>query len=181
MHRRPSCPQCGKAFDSEVQVQRHLNQPRTKCHQRPIAFADTTGLIEQFAAQPWTHHLPGREELRDFQRRPRHDASQSGHSRHGSVDSETLDTSISDYFPGAAKVVDQSSTKFMDTFDQDRFAEIRDTQNIYYPFADRPEWELAEFLATSELSMAAIDRFLSLPLVSYFSKKMTEDLINNNI
>lgn len=78
----------------------------------------------------------------------------------------TIDV-LSDYFPGAAKVVDQSGTKFMDTFDRDRFAEIRDTQNLYYPFADRPEWELAEFLATSELSMAAIDRFLSLPLVSY--------------
>lgn len=76
-------------------------------------------------------------------------------------------TPIIDCFPDAARVVDKSGTKFMDVFDQDMFSEMRDFDNLYYPFADRSEWEVAEFLLTSELSMAAIDRFLSLTLVSY--------------
>ena len=54
----------------------------------------------------------------------------------------------------------------MDVFDQDRFAEIHNTENLYYPFASYPEWELAAFLITSELSMATIDCFLALSLVS---------------
>ncbi|KAN0093092.1 hypothetical protein V8E55_003876 [Tylopilus felleus] len=47
----------------------------------------------------------------------------------------------------------------------DRFAELRNSDNLYYPFADRLEWEMAEFLLTSSLSMTAIDRFLSLLLI----------------
>ena len=76
---------------------------------------------------------------------------------------------VIDFFPGAARVVDEGSTRFMDVFDQDMFSGIQNSENIYYPFANRPEWELAEYLLTSELSMAAIDRFLSLTLVSCFS------------
>ena len=62
------------------------------------------------------------------------------------------------------------------TFDEDRFAEICNSDNIYYPFAGEPEWELAEFLLTSGLSMAAIDLFLSLPLVSCVSLRMLDPL-----
>ncbi|KAF8132943.1 hypothetical protein EV363DRAFT_1163244, partial [Boletus edulis] len=72
---------------------------------------------------------------------------------------------VTDYYPGAAKVVDQCSTRFLDAFDADRFVEIQKSENLYYPFANCPKWELAEFLLTSGLSMAAINRFLSLLLV----------------
>ena len=62
------------------------------------------------------------------------------------------------------------------TFDEDRFAELCNSDNLYYPFADRPEWEMAEFLLTSSLSMTAIDHFLSLLLVDCASLQMLDPL-----
>lgn len=38
--------------------------------------------------------------------------------------------------------------------------------NIFYPFADKREWELSEFLALSSLSQAEINTFLKLHYVS---------------
>ena len=58
---------------------------------------------------------------------------------------------------------------FMDKCDKDRFTEMR-KGHLYYPFTSRDEWELASFLLCSHLSMAAVDRFLKLQLVSYTSK-----------
>ena len=55
---------------------------------------------------------------------------------------------------------------FTDQCDKDKFTERR-KGNLYYPFALRDEWELAAFLLRSRLSMAAVDRFLKLELVSY--------------
>ena len=83
---------------------------------------------------------------------------------------------VTDYDQGAAKVIDQAGTKFLDAFDEDSFAEIHNSDNLYYPFADHPEWELAEFLLTSSLSMAAIDYFLSLLLVSCASLCILDSL-----
>ncbi|KIM69832.1 hypothetical protein SCLCIDRAFT_102953, partial [Scleroderma citrinum Foug A] len=37
--------------------------------------------------------------------------------------------------------------------------------NLYYPFASRADWQLVSWLLCSHLSMAAIDKFLSLELV----------------
>lgn len=69
-----------------------------------------------------------------------------------------------DFFPESAKVFGNGDT-FLDLFDEDEYAEARRT-NLYYPFASRPEWELASFLLKSDLSRVAIDQFLKLQLVS---------------
>ncbi|KIJ17506.1 hypothetical protein PAXINDRAFT_72536 [Paxillus involutus ATCC 200175] len=53
----------------------------------------------------------------------------------------------------------------MEAFDADQFADIRNQENLYYPFADRRDWEVGSFLLTSSLSMKAIDKFLSLDLI----------------
>jgi hypothetical protein len=58
---------------------------------------------------------------------------------------------------------------FMDQCNKDRFSERR-KGHLHYPFALRDEWELASFLLHSRLSMAAMDHFLKLKLVSYASK-----------
>jgi len=68
-----------------------------------------------------------------------------------------------EFYPEAALVLGQGQT-FMDLFDEDEYAEKR-VENLYYPFATLPEWELASFLLKSDLSMAATDEFLKLQLV----------------
>jgi hypothetical protein len=67
-------------------------------------------------------------------------------------------------YDGAARMFGPGTT-FMQQFECDEFAEEH-TQNLYYPFASRAEWELAAFLLRSDLSLAALDEFLSLNLVS---------------
>ncbi|KAJ3913268.1 hypothetical protein F5877DRAFT_52655 [Lentinula edodes] len=65
-------------------------------------------------------------------------------------------------FPNAGLPVGQGAT-FLDDFNDDRFADERET-NLYYPFASRPEWETASFLLNSSLSMLEIDSYLQLEL-----------------
>ena len=67
-------------------------------------------------------------------------------------------------YPGAAQMYGKGST-FMNEFNDNEHAAMRE-DNLYYPWASRPEWELASFLLCSSLSMATIDQFLSLGLVS---------------
>ena len=71
---------------------------------------------------------------------------------------------VEEYDDGAARTFGPGTT-FMQQFECDKFAEER-SQNLYYPFTSRAEWELAAFLLRSDLSLAALDTFLSLNLVS---------------
>ena len=76
----------------------------------------------------------------------------------------TSTTFYAEGFPGAAFIFDKGET-FVDQFDRDDYASKR-KDNMHYPFASLAEWELASFLLLSSLSMAAIDNFLKLQLVS---------------
>ncbi|KAG1902914.1 uncharacterized protein F5891DRAFT_1186057 [Suillus fuscotomentosus] len=51
----------------------------------------------------------------------------------------------------------------MKQFESDTYAEER-MSNPYFPFAGKPDWEMAAFLLQSDLSMADIDEFLKLEL-----------------
>lgn len=62
-------------------------------------------------------------------------------------------------------LVQKGGETFMDKFDRDQFCEER-RQNLYYPFANRDDWEMAYWLLNSGLSMTSINKFLSLRLVS---------------
>jgi hypothetical protein len=66
-------------------------------------------------------------------------------------------------FDGAGQVFGSGDT-FMDLFEEDGYADVRQ-HNPYYPFASQPEWELASFLLKSGLSRVAVDQFLKLQLV----------------
>lgn len=85
----------------------------------------------------------------------------------GGMDVEDLPVDESNLFvekfPGAAEIFRASAT-FMDRFDQDPYSMER-TNNVFYPFASRSKWELASYLLRSNLSMASIDKYLSLTLV----------------
>ena len=66
-------------------------------------------------------------------------------------------------YPGAAQMYGKGLT-FMDDFDADKYSAMHE-ENIYYPWASQPEWELTSFLLHSSPSMAAIDQFLALSIV----------------
>jgi hypothetical protein len=69
-----------------------------------------------------------------------------------------------DEFADAAHVWGAGET-FMGKFDLDDFADQR-KENLYYPFASKEDWEMAAFLLRSGMSMALIDEFLKLQIVS---------------
>ena len=68
-------------------------------------------------------------------------------------------------YEGTAQTYGTGAT-FMDHLNHDQYASEH-TNNLYYPFATREEWEMASFLLCSDLSMAGINKFLSLVLVSF--------------
>lgn len=72
------------------------------------------------------------------------------------------------YYPGAARVVGKANTA-LDDFNEDTYAKERST-NLYYPWSSREEWQLARFLLGSSMSLAEIDEYLRLELVSFFFK-----------
>ncbi|KAG1824986.1 hypothetical protein EV424DRAFT_1471865 [Suillus variegatus] len=86
------------------------------------------------------------------------------------LDGEFLDTagdlppSNEEWYEGAAKCYSQDGLTFLDLFDADEHAEYR-KENLFYPFTSREEWEVADFLLRSALSMAAIDKLLQLSMI----------------
>ncbi|KAG1857798.1 hypothetical protein F4604DRAFT_1536272, partial [Suillus subluteus] len=54
-----------------------------------------------------------------------------------------------------------TGTTFMKQFKSDAYTEER-VSNPYFPFAGKPDWEMAAFLLRLDLSMADIDEFLKL-------------------
>jgi hypothetical protein len=81
------------------------------------------------------------------------------------ADEDTRAEPVEEY-PHAAATFGLGQT-FMDRFDDDVYTEYR-TNNLYYPFATRQDWEIGNFLERSSLSMSAIDEFLSLEVVCAF-------------
>ncbi|KAG1843085.1 hypothetical protein C8R48DRAFT_619062 [Suillus tomentosus] len=67
-------------------------------------------------------------------------------------------------YEGAGTCYARDGVTFLDLFDADEYAECR-KENLFYPFASREEWEVADFLLRSPLSMAAINQFLGLPMI----------------
>ncbi|KIK33927.1 hypothetical protein CY34DRAFT_26962 [Suillus luteus UH-Slu-Lm8-n1] len=74
---------------------------------------------------------------------------------------------------------DTDGTTFLDIFDTDEYADCR-KDNLFYPFASRNEWEVADFLLWSPLSMATINEFsaLSMCLESLFSNPLFHDKLD---
>ena len=71
---------------------------------------------------------------------------------------------VTEYFPDPPLAFEGGYT-FLNLFDSDENSIYRKT-NLYYPFSCRREWRVASWLLRSGLSMAKIDSFLSLEMVS---------------
>ncbi|KAG1827703.1 hypothetical protein EV424DRAFT_1319335 [Suillus variegatus] len=72
--------------------------------------------------------------------------------------------SAEEWYEGAGTCYSRDGTTFLDLFDTDEYADCR-KDNFFYPFASRNEWEVADFLLQSSLSMAAINEFLALSMI----------------
>lgn len=158
----PTCPNCGKVFTKDSSVTRHLSQPRTSCHSSICDIVD----ISQFAEveRPSCHASLEADAIM-------HNSDDHLHADFDNdfnpIDDDfgAAEGSLEERYEGAGMCYSEDGQTFLDLFDADEFAEYRN-ENLFYPFASKEEWEIADFLLRSPLSMAAIDMFLKLPLVS---------------
>ena len=160
------CPRCGKKFKDQTSLLQHMNQPFSSClthFEECINIAANLQSVPTISESDDTAQQsfepPGFMDTAEDYFAPSlpADTSQNPKDSRNPFNIKKHPTSSSVYGCGET---------FMDRCDKDEFTERR-KGNIYYPFASRDEWELASFLLRSRLSMAAIDRFLKLELVSY--------------
>jgi len=78
---------------------------------------------------------------------------------------EILQEQFIEFHSCAGKKYSRGQT-FLERFDDDKHAPER-SANLFFPFASKEDWQVGAWLSRSRLSMAAIDSFLSLPMVGY--------------
>lgn len=83
-----------------------------------------------------------------------------------------------EFYDGAAQILETIGQTFLDVFNEDEYTD-KQKKLLYYPFASQQEWELASFLLKSDLSMAAIDDFLKLQLISHVYYPTTLCIFNS--
>jgi hypothetical protein len=173
--RNTVCNRCGKAFATQASVLNHQNQRSSNCWKNYSLLVDVQLEASSSSAE-------ARENAQLSMRSPQPptplpmppsppmsmmEANAMEIDNVGDQLPEqeaTLPSFHTDFFPGASKVFGEGET-YMDLFDEDEYANER-TANLYHPFASQSEWELASYLLKSDLSMAAINEFLNLQLVS---------------
>ncbi|KAJ7665341.1 hypothetical protein DFH06DRAFT_1323734 [Mycena polygramma] len=169
------CPICKKDKGSEMRLLRHMNQSNANCHEGLQFYRETQRAARR--AYQWDQEQgyddsdmdPEREDDAPDFGPPEDDDNAPGF---GPEEDDVLmehppvpaTGPVKDYYVGAAKVQGQGDT-FLETFNKDKYSEPR-SHNIYYPWASAAEWELVAFLHQSKMTMAQIDRFLKLQLVS---------------
>jgi hypothetical protein len=75
------------------------------------------------------------------------------------------DSDFIDWHPEPSQIYGRGYT-FLDSFHSDE-NNVYHAANHYYPFSSQKDWEVASWLLHSGLSMAKIDSFLSLEMVSF--------------
>ncbi|KAI6023000.1 hypothetical protein BKA83DRAFT_4493100 [Pisolithus microcarpus] len=176
----PSCPRCVKAFRTANGVTFHLQQPRTACHlweREYISFSGDPTLEDADAlalrSPNWDAEQTDSHFEVPYPEDVDYDVPEIG-EREKPV--EGVEASVpttcaghlcqGEQFEGAA-IVYRIGDTFLRHFDMDCHALHRQT-NMYYPFANLGDWEMANFLLQSNLSMREIDSYLSLSM----TKKM---------
>ena len=178
------CPDCGKHFSNEANILRHMNQPSNVCGSliqvdhslisslhvdRPCNIP--VSAMESPLAYPCSsHHLGPSDVVDDFDLMPEHfdrypdELELSLPLSPPELHLDPDPTTNVEYHPHAPQMFPGGRT-FMGDFFSDEYALLRQ-QNLFYPFASQVEWQLGLWLLHSDLSMAAINGFLSLDLVS---------------
>lgn len=172
----PRCPQCCRKFADSRAVLSHINQPTASCfgyQAKKRSLSDDLEYhrrhkrtrIAEPLSPPDTTSFPT-QELQDNNAM---DVNTALVELEGFGGMDVEDSPVDEFkffvekFAGAAETFGASAT-FMDQFDQDPYSMER-VKNVFYPFASRSEWELASYFLCSSLSMASIDKYLSLTLV----------------
>jgi hypothetical protein len=161
------CPSCGKQFKDHSSVARHMSQPRSGCNswlEDLIQLREST-ILSRSSPEDHPMEVDNIEPHIDFVAEGESIGGVSG-SWGGSQDegSEACASEATDYFPNPPLAFEEGYT-FLSLFDQDENSIYRKT-NLYYPFSCRKDWQVASWLLRSGLSMAKIDSFLSLEMVS---------------
>ena len=158
------CPQCHRNFRDRKALLCHMNHPFGSCHSH---LEEVVNLVDELQRY--------QERRRQRQPIPSDDFTPPATPEPMDIDATAVEGSREDVqnvdsgpfiqeYVGAAREYGHGTT-FLQRFDCDQYAQER-KKNLYYPFASRDEWELATFLLRSDLSLASIDSFLSLKLVS---------------
>ena len=169
------CPICNRNLKSRKALLSHMNQPQSTCFNYFDEMVNLTDDLAKFKARSqhrFNAGTSGTEEPMDLD--PAMDLNDP--SMEVDLDSEHTGEVFIEKYDGAAKEYGLGKT-FMMEFNNDSFSDERIT-NLYYPFTSRAEWEFAFFLLRSDLSMATIDKFLSLELVRSFFLQITMDIRN---
>lgn len=188
------CAVCSKRFTNDNNLTKHLNHPSTSC--RPWQ-TDLVSIAEILKSSTFkaAGRKKTRDVSPEHSRMSQKNDGTTLDYYHDSGPVDDMDISMDDHedvtefseaedrmnseasyspqysdihietHPKPPKLYKNGKT-LMDIFTEDRFAHQRET-NLYYPFASRDDWEIGSWLLQSGLSMKAIDKFLSLRLVSY--------------
>jgi hypothetical protein len=160
------CPSCGKRFNNDSLVLRHMNHPRTSCASWHT-FLESTSLGQ--LNHPTNEHTTPNFGTND---------NDTTDNDEPASNSPTLTTArYEDIHPNISLVLG-TGPGFMDRLNTGPHAEKRGV-NLYHPFSSKEEWGLASWLLLSGLSMRAIDDFLALPIVSSGINAVYSLLIEN--
>ena len=175
----PHCPRCEKRFKTDEKVTRHLNQPRSSCANLIDDLISPKAFLSK-GQSPLPERVPDSFDMDlmgtdNFTAQVDQDVKMA--TQGPEYASDTSNSVYRENFDSAAKEWGFGST-FMGRFDCDESAYIRQ-ENLYYPFASKADWELAAFLLRSRLSMAMIDDFLGLQLVSILP--MRRETLSENV
>lgn len=170
------CNRCGKSFASNPSVQNHQSQRTSNCWKNySILLQAESATSSNPDTNRNVHFLPSMptplspsasamDAIDPMDAMDPMDVIEMDGANDPSNAEQNAMIPHTELFPGESEIYGKGKT-YMDLFDDDEYAENRE-MNPYYPFASRPEWELASFLLKSGLSMVATDEFLKLQIVS---------------
>lgn len=190
----PNCPRCLKFFSSQRGVTYHLSQPRSACHDNNYVFdLEVPATVEDLDLMDISlrmhspspgpldldppHEPPADlavneadnwiEDALQFPEAPADLAANEADDRIEGAppfpEARNSHPWVTDYFEGASTTYGVGET-FLSQFDKDQYSERR-RSNLYYPFASSKDWEEANFLSKSRLSMALVDEYLTMDVV----------------
>ncbi|KAF8060125.1 hypothetical protein FPV67DRAFT_1564292 [Lyophyllum atratum] len=161
----PPCPRCSKKFKDESRVLAHMNQPYSSCHNHQDDLIQISEVLRSCAQRQLQETDPAiPSDSQPGITPPVTPPNNQGEDFEMDVDNAHSHPCFIEKHPSTPRTYGRGQT-LMDVFDEDPHADKR-TEKPYYPFASRQEWELASFLLYSNLSMASINSFLKLELIT---------------